>query len=134
MEHFLIGFIFEKIFRGNAKATLRFGYLLSAVLICSILLRVVNLTAPRLGVVLSIAGFFGAWPLPVVMAFISINYHHSIVGRLTGLAFGIGLYAGVPAIFVGATALKLTGSYHASIYIVTAVALTGLVTSQFPQA
>lgn len=129
----LVGFIFEKVFRGNVKVTLSVGFLLSAVLICSILLRAVNATAPRLGVVLSIAGFFGAWAIPVVMAFISINYHHSIVGRLTGLAFGIGLYAGVPGIFVGATALKLTGGYHVSIYIVTAVALIGLVICQFLQ-
>jgi len=125
-----VGFIFEKIFRGSARATVGLGFLVSSLLAASIMIPLVYSQIPVLRTVLPIAGFFAAWVMPTCVAFISLNYHPGIVGRLTGLAFGIGLYAGIPGIIVGSIALKATGNYHTSITIVSCVAIFGAILSQ----
>ena len=126
-----VGFIFEKVFRESARATVGLGFLVSSLLAASIMIPFVYSQIPVLRTVLPIAGFFAAWVMPTCVAFIAINYHHSIVGRLTGLAFGIGLYAGIPGIIVGSIALKATGNYHTSITIVSTVAIIGAILVQF---
>jgi len=125
-----VGFIFEKVFRESARATVGLGFLISSLLAASIMIPFVYTQIPMLRTVLPIAGFFAAWVMPTCVAFISLNYHPGIVGRLTGLAFGIGLYAGIPGIIVGSIALRATGSYHTSITIVSTVAILGAVLSQ----
>jgi len=128
---FLVGALFTKVFKGSARAAMGIGFLVSALVICTIMLPGVYQSVGTLGAVLPLAAFFAAWVMPSAMAFISINYHHSIVGRVTGLAFGIGLYAGIPGIIVGSSLLTKTGNYHASITLVTCVAVLGAVLAQF---
>ena len=126
-----VGFLFEKVFRESARATIGVGFLVSSVLAASIMVPLIYSQIPVLRTVLPIAGFFAAWVIPTSIAFISLNYHPSIIGRLTGLAFGIGLYAGIPGIIVGSIALKVTGNYHTSITIVSTVAILGALLVQF---
>ncbi|MBP1627520.1 MAG: rane protein, major facilitator superfamily [Holophagaceae bacterium] len=128
---FLVGALFTKVFKGSARAAVGIGFLVSAATICTIMLPSVYSSVGNLAKVLPLAAFFAAWIMPSAMAFIAINYHHSIVGRVTGLAFGIGLYAGIPGIIVGSALLTKTGNYHASITLVTCVAVLGAVLSQF---
>ncbi|WP_005037714.1 MFS transporter [Holophaga foetida] len=125
------GFIFEKVFRESAKATISVAFLVSGALAFTIMLAAVAHHIPVLAVVLPIIGFFAAWVMAAALAYVSINYHHSVVGRITGLAFGIGFYAGIPGIILGSLALKSTGSYHTSITIVSTVAILGAILIQF---
>ncbi|WP_005033640.1 MFS transporter [Holophaga foetida] len=127
----LVGLIFEKLFHESARATIGIGFVVSACLIASIMLPVIAGKPSNLSIILPICGFFAAWVMPTAVAFISINYHHTIIGRITGLAFGIGLYAGIPGIIVGSMVLSKTGNYHGSITIVTCVAILGAILSQF---
>jgi len=126
-----VGFIFEKVFRESARATISVAFLVSGALSFTIMLAAVAHHIPVLTVVLPIIGFFAAWVMAAALAYVSIHYHHSVVGRITGLAFGIGFYAGIPGIILGSLALKSTGSYHTSITIVGAVAILGAILIQF---
>ncbi len=126
-----VGFIFEKVFRESARVTIGIAYVISGVLAATIMLPAVAQHVPVLAKVLPVIGFFAAWVMATAIAYISLNYHHSVVGRVTGLAMGIGLYAGIPGIIVGSTALKLTGNYHTSITIVSVVAILGAILVQF---
>ena len=127
----LVGFIFEKLFRESARATLGLGFLVSGALACSLLSPSVCAKVSTLSLVLPATAFFAAWVVPTIVAFISINYHHSVVGRITGMAFGIGFYAGIPGILVGSAILSRTGSYHGSIALVALVAILGALLVQF---
>jgi len=126
-----VGFIFEKIFRESARATIGVAFLVSGVLAATIMLPSVAHNVSVLAKLLPIIGFFAAWVMATAIAYISLNYHHSIVGRVTGLAMGIGLYAGIPGIIVGSMALKFTGNYHTSITIVSTIAIVGAIVVQF---
>ena len=81
------GFVFEKLFRESAKATIGVAYLVSGALAFTIMLPAVAHHVPVLSAILPIIGFFAAWVMATALAYISIHYHHSVVGRVTGLAF-----------------------------------------------
>ena len=84
-----------------------------------------------LPLVLIVIGFFSAWVMPTCITFISLQYPAHIVGRVTGLLMGFALFAGIPGIIVGATALHATHNYHMSIIIVSTAAITGAIVAQF---
>ncbi|MBP1626704.1 MAG: rane protein, major facilitator superfamily [Holophagaceae bacterium] len=96
----LVGFILEKIFRESARTTMGLGFLISGVLAGSLLFGAVCSRISMLSLVLPATAFFAAWVVPTIVAFISINYHHSVVGRITGIAFGIGFSEGIPGILL----------------------------------
>ncbi|MBP1625534.1 MAG: rane protein, major facilitator superfamily [Holophagaceae bacterium] len=123
--------IFEKIFRENARVTVTVAFLVFAVFIFSISQPFVYTNMKILYPVLGIAGFFLAWVVPVCIAFVTLHYPAHLVGKMIGLWFGIGLFAGVPAIGIGSALLTKTGNYHASIYVVTAIAVVGAIIAQW---
>jgi MFS family permease len=127
----VVGFVFEKIFKEKASLVIMIGLLFFAFFAVSIMLPAVYGNMPVLIACLMIAGFFESWVVPTVFAFIALNYPAHIVGKLTGMWFGIGLFGGTIGVIVGATALHHTGNYHASIIIVGTVALIGVVLGMF---
>ena len=62
---------------------------------------------------------------PVAMAFIAKHYPEQVVGRICGMAQGIGMFAGTAGVTLGATALHVTGHYQMSITIVVVVGVFG---------
>ncbi|MBP1625535.1 MAG: transporter transrane protein [Holophagaceae bacterium] len=127
----LLGPIFEKIFKENARGTVTVAFVVFAAAIFSISQPAVYTNFKILYPVLAIAGFFLAWIIPTCIAFVTLNYPTHLTGKMIGLWFGIGLFAGVPAIGVGASLLVKTGNYHASIYVVTCVAIVGAIVAQW---
>ena len=127
----VVGLAFEKIFREKAQPVIMIGLFLFALFAVSIMLPVVYGTMPVLLSCLITAGFFESWIVPTVFAFIALHYPAHIVGKLTGMWFGIGLFGGTIGVIVGATALHHTGNYHVSIIVVGVVALIGVVLGVF---
>jgi len=127
----VIGFVFVKIFKGNARPGIIIGYFLFAIFAVSIMWQAVYSNLSVLVPCLMVAGFFEAWVVPIVFAFIALHYPAHIAGKLVGMWFGIGLFGGTVGVIVGATALHSTGNYHASIIIVGVVALIGLILTLF---
>ncbi len=125
------GFALEKVFRGNVRLTISVGYILFAVFGFSIIFPTIFTSMGILVVCLGLAGFFLAWVMPNVFAFGAKYYPPHIAGKLVGVWMGVGLFGGTLGILGGATALRRTGNYHASIIIVSVVALVGLVIAQF---
>ena len=107
------------------------GYILFAIFAVSIMWPVVYGNMGVLVPCLFIAGFFEAWVVPNVFAFISLHYPAHIAGKLSGTWFGIGLFGGTVGVILGAAALHGTGNYHASILIVGLVAVIGFVLTIF---
>ncbi|WP_005031875.1 MFS transporter [Holophaga foetida] len=126
-----LGPIFEKVFKENARSTMTVGFLFFAIFVVSINFPMVYGNMRVLYPVLALAGFFLAWVIPTGIAFVTLHYPAHLAGKINGLWFGIGLFAGVPAIGLGSTLLAKTGNYHASIYVVTAVAVVGAIVARF---
>ena len=126
-----LGPIFEKVFKENARATVTVGFVVFAVTIFSISQPFVFTNFKILYPVLAVAGFFLAWIIPCCIAFVTLHYPAHLTGKMIGLWFGIGLFAGVPAIGIGSVLLTKTGNYHASIYVVTAIAVVGAIVAQW---
>nr|WP_320132418.1 MFS transporter [uncultured Holophaga sp.] len=127
----LLGPIYEKVFKENARACITVAFIGFAIFAFSIRFPAVYTNMKLLPVVLALAGFFEAWVIPACIAFVTLNYPVHLTGKINGLWFGIGLFAGVPAIGVGSALLSKTGNYHASIMVVTAVAIVGAIVAQF---
>ncbi len=125
------GFVFEKVFKGTARPVIMIGYALFAVFAVSIMWPVVYANMSVLVPCLVIAGFFEAWVVPNVFAFISLHYPAHITGKLSGMWFGIGLFGGTVGVSLGAVALHATRNYHASIIIVGLIAVIGFILTIF---
>lgn len=120
------GFIMERIFRGRAKPVIALGFLVFAVFAVSILAPAVTSSGAVLLACLMAAGFFQAWIVPNAMAFVALHYPPHVTGKVVGTWVGVGIFGGTAGVLVGAAALRHTGSYVASVWIVGAVALAGL--------
>ena len=125
------GIALEKIFRGNTRPTISVGWVLFAISAFSIIFRKVFGNMGILITDLAAAGFFLAWVVPNILAFITKHYPAHIAGKLVGMWMGLGLFGGTFGILGGATALRKTGNYHASIVIVSVFGVIGLILSQF---
>jgi MFS family permease len=125
------GFVLEKVFKGVVRPVITIGYLIFAVFAVSILWPTVYKNMSVLVVCLVVAGFFQAWVVPNIFAFISKHYPARIAGKLQGSWFGIGQFGGAVGVAVGATALHNTGNYRMSIVIVGVVSVIGFILAQF---
>jgi MFS family permease len=123
------GFILMKIFKGRIKSVMMTGFLLTAVFMFAVKLPAVNGTPFLLAASLFLAGFFEAFIIPMVATFIATNYPSTIMGRIYGTTFGISIFGGAIGVFVGSTFLHITGTYMASITIVSIVGLLGMCVS-----
>jgi MFS family permease len=125
------GFVLEKVFKGAARPVITIGYVVFAVFAISILWPAVYKNMSALIGCLAVAGFFQAWVVPNIFAFISKHYPAHIAGKLQGSWFGIGQFGGALGVAVGATALHNTGNYRMSIVIVGVVSMVGFILAQF---
>ncbi|MCX8021733.1 MAG: MFS transporter [Syntrophorhabdaceae bacterium] len=126
-----VGFVFERVFKEKASPVIMIGFFIFAVFAVSIMIPQVYTNMKILVLCLAIAGFFEAWVVPIVFAFIALHYPSHIVGKLTGMWFGIGVFGGTVGVILGAAALHHTGNYHTSIIIVGIIAIIGCVLGIF---
>jgi MFS family permease len=125
------GFALEKVFKGVVRPVVTIGYIVFAIFAVSILWPAVYKNMPVLLICLGVAGFFQAWVVPNIFAFISKHYPAHIAGKLQGSWFGIGQFGGAVGVGAGATALYNTGNYHMSIIIVGVISVIGFILAQF---
>jgi len=118
------GFVVEKVFGGNVKPVAFLACILFAVFVFAIKIGAIANGAGLLPCLI-LAGFFMAFINPVAMAFIAKYYPEQVVGRICGMAQGIGMFAGTAGVTLGATALHVTGHYQMSITIVVVVGVFG---------
>jgi MFS family permease len=125
------GFVMERMFKGEVRPVIAFGFFMFAIASVSIIFPTVHSNIVNLSFCLVVAGFFQAWVVPNAMAFISMHYPPHINGKLVGMWMGLGIFGGTAGVICGSIALRVTGNYHLSIIIVSIVALIGLVASLF---
>jgi MFS family permease len=125
------GFVLEKVFKGVVRPVITIGYIVFAIFAVSILWPAVYKNMSVLLICLGVAGFFQAWVVPNIFAFISKHYPAHIAGKLQGSWFGIGQFGGAVGVAAGATALHNTGNYRMSIVIVSVVSVIGFIIAQF---
>jgi MFS family permease len=82
-------------------------------------------------VIMGITAFFMGQGISTIMGFIAKSYPEHITGRVGGMSMGLGLIGGVVGVGFGSTALTKTGTYQASISIVTIVAILGFIVAMW---
>ncbi|MBP1626215.1 MAG: rane protein, major facilitator superfamily [Holophagaceae bacterium] len=127
----LSGVILEKLFRENTKAAVGTAFVLFALFAYLVKFPAIAGNLRILPVVLFLVGFFEGWIIPNCLAFISMNFPAHIVGKMTGIWMGLGIFGGTAGVIVGSTLLHKTGMYYASIIAVAIVALCGFLVSLF---
>ncbi|MBP1626214.1 MAG: rane protein, major facilitator superfamily [Holophagaceae bacterium] len=125
------GFLLEKVFRESNKTVIAIGFLGAAIFALSVRAPFVYGNLKVLPVFLFLAGFFQGWIVPTTLAFIAMNFPSHIVGKLTGIWMGVGIFGGTAGVVVGAGLLHKTGLYHASIVVVGIVAAVGFLCALF---
>ncbi|MCL2337983.1 MAG: MFS transporter [Firmicutes bacterium] len=124
----LSGWLNDRIYKGGYRLQVMLAFLMTGIYFFVRLPGVVGQGAnPLLLLVMLIPAFFLGQGISVVMAFISKNYPEHITGRIGGMAMGLGLIGGTVGVSLGSTALTKTHTYHASLMIVTIVAVVGFV-------
>ncbi|MBI5601957.1 MAG: MFS transporter [Deltaproteobacteria bacterium] len=122
------GWLNRYVYRRSTRLQVMFAFILSGIYF---FVKFSGVTGsgpnPLLLVIMAITAFFMGQGIPTIMGFIAKNYPEHITGRVGGMSMGLGLIGGVVGIGFGSSALTKTGTYHASILIVTIVAVIGFV-------
>jgi len=125
------GFLLEKVFKESNKTVIAIGFVGAALFALSVRTPFVYNNLKVLPVCLFFEGFFQGWIVPTSLAFIAMNFPSKIVGKMTGIWMGVGIFGGSAGVVVGATLLHKTGLYHASLLAVGIVALAGFLCALF---
>ena len=125
------GFLLTKVFKEKNKVVVGLGYLGAAVFAISVRFPFVYGNLNVLPICLFLVGFFQGVVIPTTLAFIAMNFPSHIVGKMTGIWMGVGIFGGTAGVIVGATLLHNTGLYQASIVTVSIVAIVGFLSSLF---
>ena len=123
----LCGIVMKKVFNGNARPVLLICSILAAVFALSVKLPIIYSNSTALLICLILTGLFLSSINPTIQAFISMHYPKSIIGKIGGMAMGIGIFGGTAGVAAGSVALHTTGTYQLSILIVAAILLVGFV-------
>jgi MFS family permease len=125
------GFIIDKVFKGNTKPVIFVGFVVAGLTMLSVGYTFVHDSARLFVACLFLAGFFEAFVIPCLTAFIAGNYPYTIVGKVFSLVMGIGIFGGSIGVSVGSGVLHFTSSYRLPIVIVAIVALVGVIATVF---
>nr|WP_320133849.1 MFS transporter [uncultured Holophaga sp.] len=125
------GFLLPKLFRGSNRSLVAVAFVGAAIFALSVRFPQVSGNLRILPLFLFFAGFFQGLVNPTCLAFIAQHFPAHIVGKMTGIWMGVGIFGGTAGVVVGAGLLHKTGLYHASIIAVFIVGLVGLVVSLF---
>ncbi|MCL6479426.1 MAG: MFS transporter [Peptococcaceae bacterium] len=123
------GFLVEKLFRGSARTVMMIATIASAIVVYTLKVPAVCANQSILQLILILAGFFLAIPVPVALGFIAKYYPYEITGKLGGLAMGIICLCGSTGINVNSVILHSTGFYTMSIVLISILAVISLIIS-----
>jgi len=123
----VVGFILEKIFRGNNRGLISTAFVITFVSTLVMMTPLVHENPNFLLGCVVIIGFAQSMIFPTTFVFIANNYPASIAGRTQGIWFGVGNLASSVSVIVSGMALKFTGSYTIPIIIIAATCLLGAI-------
>jgi len=122
------GWLNRYVYKENTKAQVMLAFILTGVYF---FVKFSGVTGqgpnPLLLLIMGITAFFMGQGIATIMGFIAKTYPEHITGRVGGISMGLGLIGGVIGVGAGSSALAKTGTYQASIWIVTIVAIVGFV-------
>jgi len=133
----LSGLLMDRVFGGRAKPLILMGFTMIAVCVALLMLPQVlgapqvYRTTPLLAVCLFLAGMGTPFVNPMVLAFGAKSFPPSVVPRVIGVWGTVSTMSQGVGVTVGALALKQTGNYHLSLWIVSMVAVLGFIVALF---
>lgn len=127
----VIGFVVERLFRGNVRPAIAIGFAFLAAGSFALLVPAITGTPAIFTSSLLITLFFFAWVNPAALGYIAKHYPAEITGKLGGLAQGLGVFGGLLGVAAGSWALHVTGFYTLPTLIMAGVCIVGLILSFF---
>jgi MFS family permease len=107
----LAGFLVDKVFKGNPRPVMLFGFASMCIFVGSMLLPVVLFTPSLLVIALAMAGLGFQFIYPVLYVYVGKVYPLPVVGQMAGLWVGAGTFGGVIGIAVGGVLAQSAGTY-----------------------
>jgi MFS family permease len=127
----LSGILMDRVFGGRAKPLMLMGFAMIAVSVALLMLPQVYGQHAPLSVCLFLAGMGTPFVNPMVLAFGAKSFPPSVVPRVIGVWGTVSTVSQGVGVTVGALALKSTGNYHLSLWIVSMVAVFGFIVALF---
>ncbi len=127
----LSGLLMDRVFGGRAKPLMLMGFAMIAVCVALLMLPPVYGQRAPLAVCLFLAGMGTPFVNPMVLAFGAKSFPPSVVPRVIGVWGTVSTVSQGVGVTVGALALKSTGNYHMSLWIVSMVATLGFIVALF---
>jgi len=133
----LSGLLMDRVFGGRAKPLILMGFAMIAVCVALLMLpqvlgaSQVSGTRPLLAVCLFLVGMGTPFVNPMVLAFGAKSFPPNVVPRVIGVWGTVSTMSQGVGVTVGALALKSTGNYHMSLWIVSMVATLGFIVALF---
>lgn len=125
------GILQDRVFHGNPKPVILIGFALTCIFIYPIQLFVIYTSLPVLVICLIIAGLGVQFLTPCLMVFVSKSYPFQIVGKMTGLIWGLGGFGGPVGLFACGLAVAKFGNYNGAITLMSLGGLTGFILAIF---
>jgi len=125
------GILMDRVFGGRAKPLLLMGFSMIAVCVLLLMLPQVCNQRPFLILCLVLTGAGTPFVNPIVLAFGAKSFPPSVVPKVIGVWGSVSTLSQAAGVTVGAMALRSTGNYHLSLWIVSMVAVFGLLVALF---
>jgi MFS family permease len=127
----LSGILMDRVFGGRAKPLMLMGFGMIAICVVLLILPQVYGQRPPLQLCLFLTGMGTPFVNPMVLAFGAKSFPPAMVPRVIGVWGTVSTVSQGVGVTVGAMALKSTGNYHLSLWIVSMVATLGFVVALF---
>lgn len=125
------GILMDKVFGGKARPVVLMGFAMIAVCLILLMLPQVYNQRPYLILCLILIGMGTPFINPIVLGFGVESFPPTVVGKVIGIWMSVALFSQAAGVSLGAYALKVTGNYHLSMEIVSAVAVLGFLVATF---
>ncbi len=116
------GVLLDRVFASRARPLMLSGFAMIAVCVLLLMLPQVYNQRPALILCLFLAGMGTPFVNPIVLAFGAKSFPPAVVPRVIGVWGSVSTLSQAAGVMAGATALKATGNYHLSLWIVSMVA------------
>jgi MFS family permease len=121
----------DKVFGGKARPVVLMGFAMIAVCLILLMLPQVYNQRPYLILCLILIGMGTPFINPIVLGFGVESFPPTVVGKVIGIWMSVARLSQAAGVSLGAYALKVTGNYHLSMEIVSAVAVLGFLVATF---
>lgn len=121
------GLLTDRAFKGNVKPVMATGFAMCFVFIYLIQAAYVQASIPFLLTALILAGVAVQFVFPGISVYIAKTYQLQVVGKMTGLWFGIGAFGGVLGLLIGSVTVNKLGAYNMAIVLIALAGLAGFI-------